>query len=230
MERARGRPNEEVLSRSLIVEAASALIEEVGVSRFSVNVLAAQLGVTPRAIRYRTGSRAELLVTVADATTRAIAVPPVELGCEDWLRLTATSVRSTLLERPGLIPVVLDAWATTVRGAELAAASLDVLVAAANGDLGRAVAAHNAYWAFLAGAVYSHSVSALRAADRGTVESLVGAGQHGIVAALDRLSVSYAATYPGARAADVAFEAALEVALAGIAAVISSQAEPSEST
>src|SRR5690348_12207466 len=115
MPRSPGRPNEPLLSREAIVEAASRLLERDGVAAFSVHALAGSLGVTPRAIRYRLGSRDAVLLAVAEHTTSGIPVPDASLDWEDWLRLTATAVRSTLVERPGLIPVVLDAWSTTSR-------------------------------------------------------------------------------------------------------------------
>ena len=210
------------------MHAAIALIEESGPTGFSVNDLARDLGVTARAIRYRVGSRDALLVAVAEEVTATIALPPDDLGWDDWLRLTATTVRSALADRPTLIPIVLDAWTLTTRGAELAASSLDVLVSAADGNLATAVAAHNAFWAFVAGVVYSHAASPLHAADAGTVKSLSEGGRHGTVAALERLRASYAAAYPGVQAADVAFASALDVALAGVAQVIDPLSEQAE--
>lgn len=214
-----------MVSTDEIVWTALALIEERGYGRFSVNEVASRLGVTPRAVRYRVGSRDELTAAAAEAVVATIDVPsPDGLDWDDWLRLVATAVRSRLVDRPGLVPLVLEQWASTRSGAQLVGATLDVLLEAAGHDLAGAVTAHNTFWAFLAGAVYAQGAPAPAAAARGQSIRAIS-GHDDVYQALERLRESYAAAYPGADAADVVFSAALNVTLLGLRASLNA-AEP----
>ena len=70
--RGAGRPRTAVLSRERIIEAALGLIDEVGTEAFSVNLLAARLGVRPSSLYNHISGKDDLLAGMQEVITDAI--------------------------------------------------------------------------------------------------------------------------------------------------------------
>jgi AcrR family transcriptional regulator len=104
--RSAGRPRTAVLSRERIVEAALGLIDEVGAETFSVNLLAARLGVRPSSLYNHIASKDDLLAAVQEVITDAIdstmfETQPWASAVSAWAR----SYRDAFVEHPHAIPL-----------------------------------------------------------------------------------------------------------------------------
>lgn len=102
--RSAGRPRTAVLSRERIVDAALGLIDEVGVEAFSVNLLAARLGVRPSSLYNHISGKEDLLVAVQEVITDAIDSTMFET--EAWADAVsgwARSYRAAFVQHPHAI-------------------------------------------------------------------------------------------------------------------------------
>lgn len=91
------------LSRSAVVEAALALIDEAGLEDFSVRALAKRLGVYPTALHWHAGSRSELLGLVVTHVAASVPVPD-DREWEPFVRGLAEAFRDTLHAHPSVAP------------------------------------------------------------------------------------------------------------------------------
>jgi AcrR family transcriptional regulator len=102
--RGAGRPRVAVLSRERIVDAALDLIDEVGAETFSVNLLAARLGVRPSSLYNHIAGKDDLLAAVQEVITDAIdstmfQTQPWTAAVEAWAR----SYRAAFIRHPHAI-------------------------------------------------------------------------------------------------------------------------------
>jgi len=104
--RGAGRPRTAVLSRERIVAAALDLIDEVGAETFSVNLLAARLGVRPSSLYNHIAGKDDLLAAVQEVITDAIDSTMFE--AQPWARAVAAwarSYREAFIGHPHAIPL-----------------------------------------------------------------------------------------------------------------------------
>jgi AcrR family transcriptional regulator len=104
--RSAGRPRTAVLSRERIVDAALDLIDEVGAETFSVNLLAARLGVRPSSLYNHIAGKDDLLAAVQEVITDAIDSTMFET--QPWAHAVgawARSYRDAFVEHPHAIPL-----------------------------------------------------------------------------------------------------------------------------
>jgi len=102
-----GRPP--IISREAVIEAGLDLALREGVEALSIRKLAAALGVTPRALYRHVRNKQDIVVGVIDrvvshARVTDHAVPRTQW--KDWLRATFGAMHRTLVEQPGVIPVL----------------------------------------------------------------------------------------------------------------------------
>jgi AcrR family transcriptional regulator len=94
------------LSRNRLVTEALAMLDQVGLERFSLRRLADRLAVTPMAVYNHVSSKRDLLQAVADAVVSEVDYPVVR---GDWRRVVGTcfrTLRKTCLAHPGAVPLI----------------------------------------------------------------------------------------------------------------------------
>jgi AcrR family transcriptional regulator len=102
------------LSRAVVVDAAMALVDEVGVEGLSMRVLSHRLAVDPMAIYRHVRNKDELLVAMCDAVVEEVAAGALDTqnSWQDQLRLFAVRLRAALHRRPSMLPVMARAPVT----------------------------------------------------------------------------------------------------------------------
>lgn len=104
------RPRKPLLSRSLIVEAAGALVDGEGLEAVSTRRLAAALGVSGPSLYNHFRTKDEILDAVADAVSARVDLSMFEAGDgREWqvaLRDWAHSYRAALSDHPNIVPVL----------------------------------------------------------------------------------------------------------------------------
>jgi len=137
-----GRPRIAVLSRERIVDAALDLIDEVGAETFSVNLLAARLGVRPSSLYNHISGKDDLLAAVQEVVTDAIDSTMFET--DQWdvaVGAWARSYREAFIRHPHAIPLfatspvagairTMEMYERVVRGFELAGWPLQKIIPA----------------------------------------------------------------------------------------------------
>jgi AcrR family transcriptional regulator len=102
-----GRSPAAGLSRDQVLDAALLIVETEGIDGLTIRGLAAKLGVAATAIYWHVGDKQALLDGVAERVIARLGEVSVR-GRDPATRITslATSLRSTLLERPELVALV----------------------------------------------------------------------------------------------------------------------------
>jgi AcrR family transcriptional regulator len=131
-----------VLSRERIVDMALDLIDEVGAETFSVNLLAARLGVRPSSLYNHISGKDDLLAAVQEVITDAIdstmfETEPWDSAVDAWAR----SYRAAFIRHPHAIPLfatspvagairTMEMYERVVRGFERASWPLQQIIPA----------------------------------------------------------------------------------------------------
>jgi TetR/AcrR family tetracycline transcriptional repressor len=105
----RGRPSsdsERSLSREMILDASVALIDEVGLEKFSVRELAQRLGVFPATIHWHLSTRNELLASTVNHILSELAPPPSHDDWKAWLTALFRETRRVVQRHPNIAPVI----------------------------------------------------------------------------------------------------------------------------
>ncbi|NBM17409.1 TetR family transcriptional regulator [Streptomyces sp. GC420] len=128
------RPRKPLLSRELIVETASALVDAEGLDAVSTRRLAAELGVSGPSLYNHFRSKDEILEAVADSVSAQVDLSmfAAEDG-RDWrtaLHDWAHSYRSALAAHPHLVPVLAQGPGRRPAGLRLADAVFGAMVRA----------------------------------------------------------------------------------------------------
>mgnify|MGYP001113890453 FL=1 len=95
-----------ILSQSLIVDQALALIDEAGLDGFSIRKLGARLGVEPMALYHHFPSRPAVLAAVAARVLAAAPLPAVDGGWRGWCGQAARGFRAAVLAHPATFPLL----------------------------------------------------------------------------------------------------------------------------
>lgn len=101
------RPKQALLSSSLIVETASALVDAEGLDALSMRRLATELGVQGPSLYNYFATKADIVDAVAEAVVAEVDVS--YFGLRPWdeaLRLWARSYHSVLIAHPNIVPVL----------------------------------------------------------------------------------------------------------------------------
>src|SRR5262245_8888162 len=101
---------ERALSAEQVLDAALALLDEVGLRRFTMRALADRLGTYPATIYWHVGSRAEVLYAVGEIVLRDAmsSVPDTDaLPWDEWLAEFARAYRNAMKAHPTLAQVAV---------------------------------------------------------------------------------------------------------------------------
>ncbi len=208
------RPRKPLLSRSLIVEAAGALVDGEGLEAVSTRRLAAALGVSGPSLYNHFRTKDEILDAVADAVSARVDLSMFEPGDgREWqvaLRDWAHSYRAALSDHPNIVPVLARGPGRRPAGLRVADAVFGAMTAAGwppaqatrIGALMRYFILGSAVGSFARGFVddetaydpsdYPHLGQAHLLAER-QHEVDEGAFETGLAALLDGLALQYAA-------------------------------------
>lgn len=208
------RPRKPLLSRSLIVEAAGALVDGEGLEAVSTRRLAAALGVSGPSLYNHFRTKDEILDAVADAVSARVDLSMFEAGDgREWqvaLRDWAHSYRAALSDHPNIVPVLARGPGRRPAGLRVADAVFGAMTAAGwppaqatrIGALMRYFILGSAVGSFARGFVddetaydpsdYPHLGQAHLLAERQR-EVDEGAFETGLAALLDGLALQYAA-------------------------------------
>ncbi|MCX5408270.1 TetR/AcrR family transcriptional regulator C-terminal domain-containing protein [Streptomyces sp. NBC_00335] len=208
------RPRKPLLSRSLIVEAAGALVDGEGLEAVSTRRLAAALGVSGPSLYNHFRTKDEILDAVADAVSARVDLSMFEAGDgREWqvaLRDWAHSYRAALSDHPNIVPVLARGPGRRPAGLRVADAVYGAMTAAGwppaqatrIGALMRYFILGSAVGSFARGFVddeaaydpsdYPHLGQAHLLAER-QQEVDEGAFETGLAALLDGLALQYAA-------------------------------------
>ncbi|WP_240136543.1 TetR/AcrR family transcriptional regulator [Streptomyces sp. MUM 178J] len=128
------RPRKPLLSRQLIVETASALVDAEGLDAVSTRRLAAELGVSGPSLYNHFRNKDEILDAVADAISAQVDLSMFDEGDgRDWrtaLHDWAVSYRAALLAHPHTVPVLARGPGRRPAGLRLADAVFGAMVRA----------------------------------------------------------------------------------------------------
>jgi TetR/AcrR family tetracycline transcriptional repressor len=91
------------LTRTDVVEAATGLLDDVGLDGFTMRALASRLSTYPTTIYWHAGTRAQVLALVSDHVLSQITVPdPRATTWRDWLATVARNYRQVLHAHPAV--------------------------------------------------------------------------------------------------------------------------------
>lgn len=91
------------LTKERILQTALRMVDEVGLSRFSMKKLADELGVYPTAVTWHVGTRDELLTALSAMIFNNVELPDDrDRDWRNWLHDTADAVRAELHRHPNL--------------------------------------------------------------------------------------------------------------------------------
>ena len=98
------------LTKRRIVTAAISLVDEDGIDKLTMRRLGARLGVDPAAFYRHFPDKAALLRAIGRAAIAEIELPALDetVTWESWVIHTRTEYRALLVERPYLVPLVLN--------------------------------------------------------------------------------------------------------------------------
>lgn len=168
------------LSRSAVVTAALAFVDQAGADGLTMRALARQLGVDPMALYRHVRDKEDLLGAMCDVAIGEL--PPLDLA-EPWepqVRALARGLHDLLVRRPALLPVMASAPATPVAFA-MAHQAVALLVAA-GADESVAEAAFSVVFSYVVGAVTVAIADPPAAADqaalRAEARELLGGDDH----------------------------------------------------
>lgn len=102
------RPNGPLLERDQIVEEATRLTAEAGLSSVSMRLLGDRLGVTSMAIYWYLKNRQELVDAIAEQVCSQIVADPM-LPWDEWIRAVALSAHTVLSAHAGVPDHLLSA-------------------------------------------------------------------------------------------------------------------------
>ena len=218
------------LTRRQIVAEALAFVDAEGVDALTMRRLADRLGVYPTAVYWHAGSKATLLAAVCERALADMELPPVDTErWQDWLRAMARSARVALHTHPNIVPVLAAQLQVTTSSFPLAESVLTVLEGAGfHGE--RLTDAYNTTIGFLFGFLFGELSAEPPEAD----ENWTSAFRRRLDAVDPATAPTLAANLPTLagkafmlrwesgqhRPMDSGFEMALEVLLAGLAAVL----------
>ena len=98
--------NKPSLTKKRILREALKLIDERGLSQFSIKRLADELSVFPTAITWHVGTKDELLTDVSALIFDDVTLPnDREMDWTEWLKDTARVVRAQMHRHPNIVPV-----------------------------------------------------------------------------------------------------------------------------
>jgi AcrR family transcriptional regulator len=152
--RGRGRPARDAapLSRTGVVAAAMAMIEEDGPEHVTMRGLGRRMGVTPMSLYHHVESRDALLDAVAAQVLDGVAPPTATGDLATDVRAMAHAFRSSALRHPRCAPLVLTRRLDSVAALAPTERALGVL-RAAGFPPDRAVSAVRAVLAYVVGAL-----------------------------------------------------------------------------
>ena len=101
-----GRPSEPVVSKDEVLITALRLIDEVGLSEFSVRMLAREMGVSPSAFYYHFVDKDEILSGVVQRVVGVLRPPKQQPTWQDYMVESMVLMRRALLEHPNLMPLL----------------------------------------------------------------------------------------------------------------------------
>jgi len=94
------------LTKDLILEAALALVDEIGLEKFSVRTLADRLSVYPAAIRWWIPTRNALLAEIINYSYRELELSNTDIEWRQWLRLLFEGQRAVVRRHPNIGPLL----------------------------------------------------------------------------------------------------------------------------
>ena len=151
----RRQPGRKVPPRPLsgddVIDAALALLDDVGQSGFTMRALAARLATYPTTLYWHVGNRNRVLARAVDRALEEVEVPdPASMTWSDWLARVARAYRHVLHRHPNLAALVGSQLIVSPPAARLVEQILFVLQRA--GFEGAALAnAYNTYVGSLVG-------------------------------------------------------------------------------
>ena len=94
------------LTKDLIVQGALALVDELGLEKFSVRTLAERLSVYPAAIRWWVPTRNALLAEIVNYSYREVTLADTEIDWKEWIRQFFVSQREVMRRHPNIAPLL----------------------------------------------------------------------------------------------------------------------------
>lgn len=96
-----------VLSREAVVDAAFRLVDAHGFDALTMRSVAEQLGVVPMALYRHVADKGDLVDAVLDVAMARVELPNADSTWRDAMVTLASSIRATLLSRPGMVAPLL---------------------------------------------------------------------------------------------------------------------------
>jgi AcrR family transcriptional regulator len=107
-----GRPKVPLISRRNVIQVGLGIVESEGIDALTMRRLAQELGVNGASFYHHFSSKEDILSSIARAALAELEVP--ELGDDEdwreWFARTAVRYRTFLINRPFMIPLMVDGY------------------------------------------------------------------------------------------------------------------------
>lgn len=103
-----GRPKKPLISEQAVVDAATAILEEDGVDALSLRNLGARLGINSTSLYHHFRNKDDILLAVVRSILREMQLPALTDHWQEWIGENAVRYRRLLIDRPFLIPLMLQ--------------------------------------------------------------------------------------------------------------------------
>lgn len=102
------RPQKPLISRDLVVDAATKIIASEGLDALSLRALGARLNVNSASLYHHFVKKEDILMAVARAALREIDPRPLTESWQDWICDNAVAYRRLLVRKPFLLSLILS--------------------------------------------------------------------------------------------------------------------------
>lgn len=106
-DRARSRRSDAEFSEEVIVRAAVEILDEAGVTGFTMRALARRLETYPATLYWHVGNRNAVLARVYQLVLEEMQIPAAQGGWESWLAVVAREYRRVMHRHPNAASLVL---------------------------------------------------------------------------------------------------------------------------
>jgi AcrR family transcriptional regulator len=104
------RPKTPLIAKDAVVAAATKVLEKEGPKALTLRRLAADLNVNSASLYHHFKNKEEILLAVVRSALRGLRLPPLAEAWEDWICENAVRYRRLLIQKPFLIPLMLEGF------------------------------------------------------------------------------------------------------------------------
>lgn len=104
------RPKNPLIAKDAVIAAATKVLEKEGAKALTLRRLAADLNVNSASLYHHFENKEEILLAVVRIALRGLRLPPLDETWENWICENAVRYRRLLIQKPFLIPLMLEGF------------------------------------------------------------------------------------------------------------------------